>query len=154
MFEKFTDGARRVVVLAQEEARVRNDDHCGTEHILLGLIREDDGTAAKALESSNISLERVREQMQTIVKQGQQTTHGTAIPFTPRAKTVLKLSRREARLLGHGHIDTEHILLGLIREGEGVGMQVLVKLGAAPNRVRQQVIRMLSGYEDDGPDDD
>lgn len=154
MFEKFTDGGRRVVVLAQEEARVRSDDHCGTEHILLGLIREGGGTAAKALESSNISLEHVREQMQTIVNQGQQTTSGTAIPFTPRAKTVLKLSRREARLLGHGYIGTEHILLGLIREGEGAGVQVLVKLGTAPNRVRQQVIQILSGYEDDGSDDD
>ena len=146
MFERFTDRARRVVVLAQEEARMLNHNYIGTEHILLGLIHEGEGVAAKALESLGISLDAVREQVQEIIGQGQQAPSGH-IPFTPRAKKVLELSLREALQLGHNYIGTEHILLGLIREGEGVAAQVLVKLGADLNRVRQQVIQLLSGYQ-------
>ncbi len=146
MFERFTDRARRVVVLAQEEAKMLNHNYIGTEHILLGLIHEGEGVAAKALESLNISLDAVREQVQDIIGQGQQQPTGH-IPFTPRAKKVLELSLREALQLGHNYIGTEHILLGLIREGEGVAAQVLVKLGADLNRVRQQVIQLLSGYQ-------
>ncbi|MBB1017048.1 ATP-dependent Clp protease ATP-binding subunit, partial [Dietzia sp. DQ11-71] len=146
MFERFTDRARRVVVLAQEEARMLNHNYIGTEHILLGLIHEGEGVAAKALESLGISLEAVRSQVEEIIGQGQQAPSGH-IPFTPRAKKVLELSLREALQLGHNYIGTEHILLGLIREGEGVAAQVLVKLGADLTRVRQQVIQLLSGYQ-------
>ena len=146
MFERFTDRARRVVVLAQEEARMLNHNYIGTEHILLGLIHEGEGVAAKALEALGISLEAVRSQVEEIIGQGQQAPSGH-IPFTPRAKKVLELSLREALQLGHNYIGTEHILLGLIREGEGVAAQVLVKLGADLNRVRQQVIQLLSGYQ-------
>ncbi|MCE0485786.1 ATP-dependent Clp protease ATP-binding subunit [Ornithinimicrobium sediminis] len=146
MFERFTDRARRVVVLAQEEARMLNHNYIGTEHILLGLIHEGEGVAAKALESLGISLDAVREQVQEIIGQGQQSPTGH-IPFTPRAKKVLELSLREGLQLGHNYIGTEHILLGLIREGEGVAAQVLVKLGADLNRVRQTVIQLLSGYQ-------
>jgi ATP-dependent Clp protease ATP-binding subunit ClpC len=146
MFERFTDRARRVVVLAQEEARMLNHNYIGTEHILLGLIHEGEGVAAKALESLGISLEAVRSQVEEIIGQGQQAPSGH-IPFTPRAKKVLELSLREALQLGHNYIGTEHILLGLIREGEGVAAQVLTKLGADLSRVRQQVIQLLSGYQ-------
>ncbi|MFD9892165.1 ATP-dependent Clp protease ATP-binding subunit [Amycolatopsis sp. NPDC059027] len=146
MFERFTDRARRVVVLAQEEARMLNHNYIGTEHILLGLIHEGEGVAAKALESLGIALEGVRQQVEEIIGQGQQAPSGH-IPFTPRAKKVLELSLREALQLGHNYIGTEHILLGLIREGEGVAAQVLVKLGADLNRVRQQVLQLLSGYQ-------
>ncbi|HEX8100790.1 MAG TPA: ATP-dependent Clp protease ATP-binding subunit [Actinomycetota bacterium] len=145
MFERFTDRARRVVVLAQEEARMLNHNYIGTEHILLGLIHEGEGVAAKALESLGISLEAVRSQVEEIIGQGQAAPTGH-IPFTPRAKKVLELSLREALQLGHNYIGTEHILLGLIREGEGVAAQVLQKLGADLNRVRQQVIQLLQGY--------
>jgi ATP-dependent Clp protease ATP-binding subunit ClpC len=150
VFERFTDRARRVVVLAQEEARMLNHNYIGTEHILLGLIHEGEGVAAKALESLGISLEAVRQQVEEIIGQGQQAPSGH-IPFTPRAKKVLELSLREALQLGHNYIGTEHILLGLIREGEGVAAQVLVKLGADLNRVRQQVIQLLSGYQGKEP---
>ncbi|MGA7147578.1 MAG: Clp protease N-terminal domain-containing protein, partial [Microbacterium sp.] len=150
MFERFTDRARRVVVLAQEEAKMLNHNYIGTEHILLGLIHEGEGVAAKALESLGISLDAVREQVQDIIGQGQQQPTGH-IPFTPRAKKVLELSLREALQLGHNYIGTEHILLGLIREGEGVAAQVLVKLGADLNKVRQQVIQLLSGYQGKEP---
>ena len=145
MFERFTDRARRVVVLAQEEARMLNHNYIGTEHILLGLIHEGEGVAAKALDSLNINLDAVRQQVEEIIGQGQAAPTGH-IPFTPRAKKVLELSLREALQLGHNYIGTEHILLGLIREGEGVAAQVLQKLGADLNRVRQQVIQLLSGY--------
>ncbi|CAB4858156.1 unannotated protein [freshwater metagenome] len=150
MFERFTDRARRVVVLAQEEARMLNHNYIGTEHILLGLIHEGEGVAAKSLESLGISLEAVRSQVEEIIGQGQQAPSGH-IPFTPRAKKVLELSLREALQLGHNYIGTEHILLGLIREGDGVAAQVLVKLGADLNRVRQQVIQLLSGYQGKEP---
>jgi ATP-dependent Clp protease ATP-binding subunit ClpC len=145
VFERFTDRARRVVVLAQEEARLLNHNYIGTEHILLGLIHEGEGVAAKALESLGISLDKVRQQVEEIIGAGQSPPSGH-IPFTPRAKKVLELSLREALQLGHNYIGTEHILLGLIREGEGVAAQVLVKLGADLGRVRQQVIQLLSGY--------
>ncbi len=151
MFERFTDRARRVVVLAQEEARLLNHNYIGTEHILLGLIHEGEGVAAKALESLGISLEAVRNQVEEIIGQGGSSPSGH-IPFTPRAKKVLELSLREALQLGHNYIGTEHILLGLIREGEGVAAQVLVKLGADLSRVRQQVIQLLSGYSGSGGD--
>src|SRR5213596_2441774 len=150
MFERFTDRARRVVVLAQEEARMLNHNYIGTEHILLGLIHEGEGVAAKALESLGIALEGVRQQVEEIIGQGQQAPSGH-IPFTPRAKKVLELSLREALQLGHNYIGTEHILLGLIREGEGVAAQVLVKLGADLNRVRQQVLQLLSGSQGKEP---
>ncbi|MEY4444117.1 MAG: hypothetical protein RL301_196 [Actinomycetota bacterium] len=146
MFERFTDRARRVVVLAQEEARMLNHNYIGTEHILLGLIHEGEGVAAKALEGMGISLDGVRGQVEEIIGQGQQAPSGH-IPFTPRAKKVLELSLREALQLGHNYIGTEHILLGLIREGEGVAAQVLVKLGADLSRVRNTVIQLLSGYQ-------
>jgi len=149
VFERFTDRARRVVVLAQEEARLLNHNYIGTEHILLGLIHEGEGTAAKALESLGISLEGVRSQVEEIIGQGGSSPSGH-IPFTPRAKKVLELSLREALQLGHNYIGTEHILLGLIREGEGVAAQVLVKLGADLSRIRQQVIQLLSGYSGSG----
>ena len=145
MFERFTDRARRVVVLAQEEARMLGHNYIGTEHILLGLIREGEGVAAKALESLGVSQEAVRQQVEVIIGQGERVVPSGHIPFTPRAKKVLELALREALQLGHNYIGTEHILLGLIREGEGVAAQVLVKLGADLNRVRQQVIQLLHG---------
>jgi ATP-dependent Clp protease ATP-binding subunit ClpA len=145
MFERFTDRARRVVVLAQEEARLLNHNYIGTEHMLLGLIHEGEGVAARALESLGISLEAVRAQVEEIIGQGQSAPVGH-IPFTPRAKKVFELSLREALQLGHNYIGTEHLLLGLIREGEGVAAQVLVKLGADLARVRQQVVQVLGGY--------
>jgi len=144
MFERFTDGARRLVALAQDEARRLNHDYIGTEHILLGLIHEGEGVAAKALESLGISLDAVRQQVEEIIGQGQQAPSGH-IPFTPRAKKVLELSLRESLQLGHNYIGTEHILLGLIREGDGVAAQVLVRLGADLNRVRHQVIQLIAG---------
>ena len=150
MFERFTDRARRVAVLAQEEARMLRHDHIGTEHILLGLLREGEGVAARALESLGISLEAVRQHVGEITGQGQQAPSGH-VPFTPRAKKVLELSLREALQLGHNYIGTEHILLGLIREGEGVAAQVLVKLGADPSRIRQQVIQLLAGSQGEEP---
>src|SRR5690625_5633525 len=146
MFERFTDRARRVVVLAQDEARLLNHNYIGTEHILLGLIHEAEGVGAKALEALGVTLDAVREQVRDIIGEGNQTPSGH-IPFTPRAQKVLELSLREALQLGHNYIGTDHILLGLIREGEGVAAQVLVKLGADLTRVRQQVIQLLSGYQ-------
>jgi ATP-dependent Clp protease ATP-binding subunit ClpA len=145
MFERFTDRARRVIVLAQEEARLLNHNYIGTEHILLGLAHEGQGVAARALESLGIQLQALRSQVEQVIGQGQQAPTGH-IPFTPRAKKVLELSLRESQQLGHNYIGTEHLLLGLIREGEGVAAQVLVKLGADLSRVRQQVIQLLSGY--------
>jgi Clp amino terminal domain, pathogenicity island component len=144
MFERFTDRARRVVVLAQEEARHLNHNHIGTEHILLGLINEREGVAAIALTELGISLERARTMVVETVGQGAEEP-ASHIPFTPRAKKVLELSLREALQLSHNYIGTEHILLGLIREGEGVAAQVLVKLGADLDRVRQQVVQVLTG---------
>ncbi len=144
MFELFTDRARRVVVLAQEEARLLDHNYIGTEHILLGLVHEGDGVAAKVLEGLGIELEAVRQQVEDMIGRGAQAPAGH-IPFTPRAKKVLELSLRESKQLGHSYIGTEHILLGLVREGEGVAAQVLVKLGADLSRVRRQVIQVLRG---------
>ncbi len=143
MFERFTDRARRVLVLAQEEARLLNHSFIGTEHILLGLIHEGEGLAAKALESLGISLEAVREKVEETIGPAGTTPTGSP-PFTPRAKKVLELSLREALQLGHNYIGTEHMLLGLVREGEGVAAQVLISLGADLSRVRQQVIQLVS----------
>jgi ATP-dependent Clp protease ATP-binding subunit ClpC len=142
MFERFTDRARNVVVLAQQEARLLKHNYIGTEHILLGLVRESDGLAAKALEALGIGLDAVREQVEEIIGRGQKSPSGH-IPFTPRAKKVLELSLREALQFGHNYIGTEHILLGLIREGDGVAAQVLVKLGGDLKTVRQHVIQLL-----------
>jgi ATP-dependent Clp protease ATP-binding subunit ClpA len=152
MFERFTDRARRVMVLAQEEARLLDHNYIGTEHLLLGLIHEGEGVAAQALESLGVSLPAVRQQVEQIIGRGQQPPSGR-IPFTPRAKKVLELSRREALAMGHNYVGTEHILLGLIREGDGVAAQVLVRMGADLNRVRQQVIRILSGHQDQDKDE-
>ncbi len=144
MFERFTDRSRRVVVLAQEEARMLNHNYIGTEHILLALISEGGGVAAQALGSLGITEEAVRQQVEEIIGRSQQDPPRGHIPFTPRAKKTLQLSLREAIALGHGYIGTEHILLGLVREDDGVAVRVLNGLGADPNRVRQQVIRLVS----------
>ena len=143
MFERFTDRARRVVVLAQEEARMLNHDYIGTEHILLALIHEENGVAAQALESLGITEEAARQQVEEITGRGQQDPPRGHIPFTPRAKKTLQLSMREAIALGHAYIGTEHILLGLVREDDGVAIRVLNGLGADPTRVRQQVIQRV-----------
>jgi ATP-dependent Clp protease ATP-binding subunit ClpA len=150
MFERFTDRARQVVVLAQDEARRLDHNYIGTEHILLGLIHEGQGVAARALESLGVNLAAVRQQVEEIIGRGQQVPSGH-IPFTPRAKKVLELSLRESQQLGQDYIGTEHILLGLIREGDGVAAQVLVKLGADLNRVRQQVIQLLHSRQAEEP---
>lgn len=150
MFERFTDQSQRVLVLAQEEARVRNDDHLGTEHLLLGLILEGGGVASQVFSSLNISAESVREEIQVIVGDGERTANPT--PFTPDAKTALEHALSESMLLGHTYIGTEHIVLGLMRSGVGVAIDVLEKLGTSPNKVRQQVIQTLAGSQDDGPD--
>jgi ATP-dependent Clp protease ATP-binding subunit ClpA len=148
MFERFTDRARATVVHAQEEARLLRHNYIGTEHILLGLIRESEGLAAKALSALGVSLEGVRQQVTEIIGEGEEAPGGH-IPFTPRAKKVLELSLREALQLKHNYIGTEHILLGLVREGEGVAAQVLVNLGADLVRVRQEVTRHLAGLGED-----
>lgn len=145
MFERFTDRARRIVVLAQEEARQLHHNYIGTEHVLLALISEGQGVAAKALESLGVSLDLARAEVEAIIGRGSSSPKGH-IPFTPRAKKVLELSLREALQLGHNYIGTEHILLGLVREGEGVAAQVLKKLGADLGRVRDTVVQILSGY--------
>jgi len=151
MFQRFTDRARRVVVLAQEEASGLGHNYIGTEHILLGLIHEGEGVAAKALKSLGVGLDPVRQQVEEIIGRGQEAPSGH-IPFTRRAKKVLELSLRESKQLGHNYIGTEHILLGLIREGDGVAAQVLVRLGADLNRVRQQVIQLLRGHPAEEPE--
>ena len=144
MFERFTERARKVVVLAQEEARHFNHNYIGTEHLLLGLLREDEGVAARALASLNVTLDEVREQVESIVGYGEEGTGGQA-PFTPRSKKVLELALREALQLGHNYIGTEHILLGLVRESEGVAARVLNNLDVDPDKVRREVVRMLGG---------
>jgi ATP-dependent Clp protease ATP-binding subunit ClpC len=144
MFERFTERARQVVVLAQDEARLLRHNYIGTEHILLGLLREDEGIAARVLESLDIGVQEVRAQVARIVGQGDEVTSGQ-IPFTPRAKKVLELALREAQSLGHKWIGTEHLLLGLVRENGGVGARILVDLGADAAKVRDEVIGLLSG---------
>jgi ATP-dependent Clp protease ATP-binding subunit ClpC len=143
MFERYTERARQVVVLAQDEARALKHNYIGTEHILLGLLREEEGLAARVLESLAITVEEVRAQVARIVGQGDEVTTGQ-IPFTPRAKKVLELALGEARSLGHNHIGTEHILLGLVRENEGVGARILLDFGAGAEKIRNEIIRMLS----------
>jgi ATP-dependent Clp protease ATP-binding subunit ClpC len=146
MFERFTDRARRVVVQAQEEARMLDHDHMGTEHVLLGLTHESiGGVAAKVLESLGIGLETVRQRVMEVIGRGEQAQSGH-IPFTPQAKKVLQLSLQESRGLGHNYIGTEHILLGLIGEREGVATTVLSELGADLEGAREQVIRLLDEY--------
>jgi ATP-dependent Clp protease ATP-binding subunit ClpC len=144
MFERFTERAHRAVVFAQEEARALSHNYVGTEHLLLGLLRERDGLAAHALESLEITIDEVRAQVARIVGQGDEATAGR-IPFTPRAKKVLELALREALSLGHNYIGTEHVLLGLAREDEGVGARILRDLGADADRIRDEVVRMLGG---------
>src|ERR1700677_2284044 len=146
MFERFTDRARRVVVFAQQEARGLDHDYIGPEHILLGLVHEGAGVAPKALESLGISLDTVRQQVEEIIGRGRQTPPGH-IPFTPRAKKVLQLSLQESKALDHHYIGTEHILLGLIHEGDGVAAQVLVSLGADLDGTRRQVTQLLQEYQ-------
>jgi ATP-dependent Clp protease ATP-binding subunit ClpC len=143
LFERFTERARQVVVLAQDEARALKHNYIGTEHILLGLLREEEGLAARVLESLDITVEEVRAQVARIVGQGDEVTTGQ-IPFTPRAKKVLELSLREALALGHNYIGTEHVLLGLVREEEGVAARVLLDFDADAESIRDQVVRMLS----------
>jgi ATP-dependent Clp protease ATP-binding subunit ClpC len=154
MFERFTDRARRVVVLAQEEARMLNHNFIGTEHLLLGLISDGEGVASRALAELDVSLTSVRSQVEEIVGRGGSAPTGH-VPFTPRAKKVLELSLRESRHLGHDYIGTEHILLGLVREGEGVAAQVLEKQGLTLALVRDQVLNILSeleqGHDTAGP---
>jgi ATP-dependent Clp protease ATP-binding subunit ClpC len=153
MFERFSDRARRVIVLAQEEARMLDHDYIGTEHILLGLIREGDGVAARALESLGINLDAMRQAVEDVIGRGAQPLPETEhIPFTPRSKKVLELALREARQLSSYYIGTEHILLALIREGDGVAAHVLRDSGVDFNRARQQVIEMLrSRRAEDAP---
>jgi ATP-dependent Clp protease ATP-binding subunit ClpA len=149
VFERFTDRARRVVVLAQEEARMLNHNYIGTEHLLLGLVHEGEGVAARALESVGVSLNAVRQQVEEIIGQGEQAPTGH-IPFTPRAKKVIELAGREANDLGHNYVGTEHLLLGLIREGDGVAAQTLAKLGVDLAGVRLQVVDLLHGRAGSG----
>ncbi len=153
MFERFTERARKVVVLAQEEARHFNHNYIGTEHLLLGLLREDEGVAARALGSLNVTLDEVREQVESIVGYGEEGTGGQA-PFTPRSKKVLELALREALQLGHNYIGTEHILLGLVRESEGVAARVLSNLGVDPDKVRREVFVMNGGRRPERPPPD
>ena len=143
MFERFTEKARRVVVLAQEESRLLSHNYIGTEHLLLGLLAERDGVAARALESLNVTIDAAREQVEEIIGPGQQQSHGH-IPFTPRAKKILELSLREALNMGSEVIDTEHLLLGLIDEGDGVGAQILQRFGATAQPVREAVTRLVN----------
>jgi len=143
MFERFTERARRVVVLAQEESQRLSHNYIGTEHLLLGLLAERDGVAARALESLNVTLTAAREQVEEIIGPGDQTPHGH-IPFTPRAKKILELSLREALTTGSEVIDTQHLLLGLVDEGDGVGAQILERLGATAQAVRETVARLIN----------
>ena len=151
MFEQFTERARQVVVHAQDEARCLRHNYIGTEHILLGLIREEEGLAARVLGSLGVTLDGVREQVGQIVGQGDEVTTGQ-MPFTPRAKKVLELSLREALSLGHSNIGTEHVLLGLVRENEGVAARILLDFGADAETIRNEVIRRLSGRGGPAPE--
>jgi len=147
MFERFTDRARRVIVMAQQEARLLSHSYIGTEHLLLGLLADGGGTAAQALESLGVTLEAAREQVREMVGEGQQPQQGH-IPFTPRAKRVLELSLREALNLGDDHIGTEHLLLGLLAEADDVGAQIVARLGASPRAVREKVIELTGAVPD------
>ena len=149
MFERFTERARKVVVLAQEEARHFNHNYIGTEHLLLGLLREDEGVAARALASLGVTLDEAREQLESIVGYGEEGS-GAQAPSTPRSKRVLELALREALRLGHDYIGTEHLLLALMREGEGVANRILDNLDVGVEGVRREVLRMLDQGEDEG----
>jgi ATP-dependent Clp protease ATP-binding subunit ClpA len=144
VFERFTERARQVVVLAQDEARALTHNYIGTEHLLLGLLREEEGLAARVLESLAVTVEEVRAQVALIIGTGDELAYGQ-IPFTPRAKRVLELALREALSLGHNYIGTEHILLGLVREGGGVGMRILLDLDADEDKIRNEIVRMIAG---------
>jgi ATP-dependent Clp protease ATP-binding subunit ClpC len=148
MFERFTEPARQVVVLAQEEARILKHNYIGTEHILLGLLREEEGLAGRVLESLDITVERTRPQVVRTVGSGEEDVTADQLPFTPRSKKVLELAAREALNLGHNHIGTEHILLGLVRENEGVAARILLDFDADSEKVRNEVVRALSGGKD------
>jgi ATP-dependent Clp protease ATP-binding subunit ClpC len=150
MFERFTSSARRVLVLAQEEARLLNHNFMGTEHLLLGLLHEGDGVAAQALERSGITLEGARSEVEATIGVAADLPGGSP-PFTPRAKKVLELSLRESMQMGQGHIGTEHLLLGLIREGEGVASTVILSLGVGLGELRQEVIDLMSETGNDEP---
>jgi ATP-dependent Clp protease ATP-binding subunit ClpA len=149
MFERFTERARQVVVLGQEEARALRHNYIGTEHILLGLLREEEGLAAQVLESLHVTLEEVREQVDRIIGPGDEAVAGQ-IPFTPRAKRVLELALREALELGHNHIGTEHILLGLVRENEGVAARILLEFDVDAEQVRNAIVRLLDAERSRG----
>jgi ATP-dependent Clp protease ATP-binding subunit ClpA len=150
MFERFTERARQVVVMAQDEARALNHNYIGTEHLLLGLLREQEGIAARVLESLHVTIEEVRAQVARIVGPGEEVTTGQ-IPFTPRAKRVLELGLREALSLGHNYIGTEHLLLGIARENDGVAARILLDLGIDSEAIRNEVVRVLSGASVDLP---
>jgi len=150
MFERFTERARQVVVLAQDEARALRHNYIGTEHLLLGLLREQDGIAARVLDSLGITIEEVRVEVGRIVGEGDEAT-ASQIPFTPRAKKVLELALREAQALGHHYIGTEHLLLGLVRENEGVAARILLELDADAEKIRGEIIGMLSGGRAESP---
>src|SRR5438067_2205671 len=145
MFERFTERARMVVVLGQDQARHHKHNYIGTEHLLLGLLREEEGLAARVLESLDITVEEVRAQVARIIGEGDEVTTGQ-IPFTPRAKKVLELALRESVSLGHNHIGTEHVLLGIVRENDGVAARILLDFGADAEKVRNEVLRTLSGH--------
>ena len=145
MFERFTERAKQVVVLAQEEARALKHNYIGTEHILLGLLREEEGLAARVLESLDVTVEEVRAQVARIIGPGDEPIVSGQIPFTPRAKKVLELSLREALALKHNYIGTEHILLGLVRENEGVAARILLDFDADAEKIRSEIMRVLSG---------
>jgi ATP-dependent Clp protease ATP-binding subunit ClpC len=145
VFERFTERAKQVVVLAQEEARALKHNYIGTEHILLGLLREEEGLAARVLESLDVTVEEVRAQVARIIGPGDEPIVSGQIPFTPRAKKVLELSLREALSLKHNYIGTEHILLGLVRENEGVAARILLDFGADAEKIRNEIMRVLSG---------
>jgi ATP-dependent Clp protease ATP-binding subunit ClpA len=147
VFERFTERARQVVVLAQDEARLLKHNYLGTEHLLLGLLREEEGLAARVLESFDVTLEEVRAQVRRIIGEGDEPLVSGQIPFTPRAKKALELALRESQSLGHNYIGTEHILLGLVREGEGVAARILVDFDADAELIRNEIIGVLSGSE-------
>ncbi|MDP3789706.1 MAG: Clp protease N-terminal domain-containing protein, partial [Candidatus Omnitrophota bacterium] len=149
MFNRFTERARKVILLAKEEAKRFNHDYIGTEHILLGLVREGEGVAAAVLENLGLSSEKIRTEVEKLVQTGPSTIISGDIPFTPKAKKVMELAMDEAVSLGHNYVGTEHLLLGLLREGEGVASQVLINLGLDLNKVRNEVMRLLGSATPD-----
>jgi ATP-dependent Clp protease ATP-binding subunit ClpC len=154
LFERFTERARQVVVFAQDEARALNHNYIGTEHILLGLLREEEGLAARVLERLDITVEEVRAEVERVVGRGDEDVTPGMIPFTPRAKKVLELSLREAMSLGHNYIGTEHILLGLVRENEGVAARILLDFDGDAQTIRADVVRRLGGPAPGEPEPD